>query len=395
MQDHDRVTRPSPVVAPIYQSTTFELDELSYRDIRATGGLEEIWYTRMRNPTVDAAANTIAKLEGAPAGIMTSSGMAAISTTLLALCKAGSRIVAARELYGDTYDLLIRDLRSLAVEVELVRAANLDSWKRALKRPATIVFAETLSNPQLVLVDIPEIAKLAHAVDATVVIDNTFASPFAVQPLRHGADLVVNSVTKYLNGHSDVVAGWVGGSADLIREVRRRVVTFGACLDPHAAFLVQRGLKTFRTRLSEQTETARSVATFLAQTPDVKTVFYPTQSDYPARHAARKLLRNGRTGAMVSFVLEGGDPRASRFVRCLRVATEATSLGGVETLVSLPHNSSHYSLTRDELAAAGITEGMVRLSVGLEESSALISDISQALDASSIARTIYEPVPKR
>jgi cystathionine beta-lyase/cystathionine gamma-synthase len=374
------LSRTNPVVPPIYQSTTFVLDDRSYKDIHE-GGLEETWYSRFSNPTVDTAAAEVANLEGAEAALMTSSGMSAIATTLLTILKSGTRMVAARELYGDTRDLLVRDLPRLGVEIVWVDADRIDDWRDAAEKGEALCFyAECLSNPQLKLLDIPAVSSLAQEVGAVLIVDNTFATPYMVHPLRLGADLVVHSATKFLNGHSDVIAGSVVGDEATVREIQRRIVTFGGCLDPHAAFLVRRGLKTFDVRLARQTSNAQEVADFLEGRKDVVRVDYPGLASYRWRKVAEKILEPGRTGAMVTFVVEGGDRRALAFMRRLKLAVEATSLGGVETLVSAPFNSSHFSLTESERQLAGIDSGMVRLSVGIEQSDLIINDIGQALD---------------
>jgi cystathionine beta-lyase/cystathionine gamma-synthase len=383
------LARTRPVVPPIYQSATFYLDDLAYKDIQE-GGLREHWYSRFANPTVDAAAAEIAALEGAEAALMTSSGMAAIATTLLTLlttahqdsaqtpsapARAG-RIVAARQVYGDTRDLLVRDLPALGVEVVMVDATDIGAWAEAIgAAPATVVYAETLSNPQLDLTDLPSLAELAHAGGAKLVVDNTFATPYTVNPLRHGADVVVHSATKFLSGHSDVIAGVVLGDADTVTEVQKRVITFGGCLDPHAAFLVWRGIQTFALRLERSCVTASTLAARLATNPEVVSV------RYPAGDIADRVMRPDRRGAMVAFTVQGGDARALAVMRRLTVASEATSLGGVETLVSTPFNSSHFSLTPAERVAARIDDGMIRLSCGIEDPEALIADVEAALAA--------------
>lgn len=375
--------RPQPVVPPIYQTVNFRLDETSYDDIRATGGLNEYWYSRFRNPTVDAAAAQIARLEGAEAGLMTSSGMAAIAVVLLTFLKAGDRVVAARELYGDTRDLLERDLRQLGITVDLVGAADLDGWRQAVGRaPVAVLYAESISNPQLRLLDVPVLADLAREAGARLVVDNTFATPLLIRPLEHGADVVIDSVTKFLNGHSDVTAGCISSGPAHIQQFQRRVITLGGSLDPHAAFLISRALRTVRLRLDRQMSTAARVAQFLASRPDVADVIYPGLAAYPQRELAARLLPAGHAGGMVTFVVEGGDQRGYDMMRRLRVLTEATSLGGVETLVSMPITSSQFNLSEKELTEAGIPPGMVRLSIGIEEPEDILSDLAQALDAS-------------
>jgi cystathionine beta-lyase/cystathionine gamma-synthase len=328
--------RTRPVVPPIHQSVTYFLDDQSYRDIQA-GGLEEIWYGRFRNPTVDVAAAEARRLEGADAAIMTSSGMAAIATTLLTLLRAGDRLVAATQVYGDTRDLLARDLPSWGFDVEQVDALDVDAWRAAVSAgPTKVVYVESLANPQLDLADLPAIAGVAHRAGASLVVDNTFATPYNVQPLTLGADVVVHSATKFLNGHSDAIAGVVAGTDDLVREVQRRIVTLGTCLDPHAAYLVWRGMQTFELRLARANATARELAKALAGRDDVISVRHPSLPGYERAQVANKVLRRDgdvlRTGGMVTFTVDGGDDRALRVIRRLETACEATSLGGVETL---------------------------------------------------------------
>ncbi|MEO5665236.1 MAG: aminotransferase class I/II-fold pyridoxal phosphate-dependent enzyme [Nocardioides sp.] len=377
--------RTRPVVPPIHQSVTYFLDDAAYKDIQA-GGLDEIWYGRFRNPTVDVAAEEIRRLEGSEAAFMTASGMGAIATTLLTLVRAGDRIVAARQVYGDSRDLLVRDLPAWGLDVVQVDALDLDAWRAAVAGgPTRVVYVETLANPQLDLADLPALAELAHAAGALLVVDNTFATPYSVQPLALGADIVVHSATKFLNGHSDVIAGVVAGGFDQVREVQRRVITLGTCLDPHAAYLVWRGLQTFELRLSRSNATARDLAAALAARDDVVRVRHPSLPDYErAEVAGRVLRRDGdrvRAGAMVTFTVAGGDERALRVMRRLEIGCEATSLGGVETLVSTPFNSSHFSLTPDERRAARIDDGMIRVSCGVEPSDLLVGDFLQAVDA--------------
>ncbi len=322
----------------------------------------------------------VRRLENGGDAFMTSSGMGAIATTLLTLLRSGDRIVVARELYGDTRDLFVRDLPALGVHVDLVSAADLDGWAAALgSGPVAVAYGEAMSNPQLRLLDIPAVAELAHAAGARLVVDATFASPFCVNPLALGADVVVHSATKFLNGHSDVIAGCVVADEDTITEVQKRVISFGTSLDPHAAFLVARGLKTFELRLARQCAGAAAVAAWLEDQPDVISVSYPGLSSHPDHEVAERTWRTDARGAMVTVVVEGGNERAARVLRSFEVFTEATSLGGVESLASAPHNSSQFSYSEEELALTGIEAGMIRLSIGLEDPGALINDLEVAL----------------
>lgn len=371
------------MVQPIYQTTIFSLDDQSYSDIRSTGGLRETWYSRFRNPTVDATAAAIAELEGGEAGLMTSSGMAAIATTLVTLVESGDRIVAAKELYGDTRDLLVRDLAAFGVEVVLVDTTDLKAWRKAVDNGRTkVLYGEMLSNPQLRLLDVRALVEIAASAGAALVVDNTFASAYTARPLALGADVVINSVTKFLNGHSDVTAGCVVSDASTIERIQQRLITFGTCLDPHAAFLVLRALKTFDIRLARQAGSALAVAEFLEQRDDVARVIYPGLRSYPQAALADRQLPADRRGGMVTFVVKGGDDRAERLMRKLKLIHEATSLGGVESLVSSPPTSSQFNLTAAELAEVGIEAGMLRLSVGVEPLADVIADLRQALDGS-------------
>lgn len=381
----DHTSRTYPVVPPIYQSTTFELDDDSYADIQATGGLQETWYSRFSNPTVDAAAAEVARLHGATRSLMTASGMAAIATTLLSLLRSGDALVASRQVYGDTDDLLDRDLPRLGIRVVRVDAFDTELWRRAVAehRP-TVVYGETLSNPQLRLMNIPGVAAIAHEAGARLVVDNTFATPWCARPLELGADVVVESATKFLAGHSDVVAGAVTlDDLELYDEVKRRVITFGGCLDAHAAFLAWRGMRTFGVRLAEACRSAAAIAAAMAEEPGVEHVRYPGRPDHPDAGAVVDAVMPGPKGAMLALVLAGGDERALQVLRRLRVAVEATSLGGVETLASTPFNSSHFNMTAAQRLAAGIPPGLLRLSVGLEGEDALIADLRQAIAATS------------
>lgn len=377
----NHTSRTAPVVPPIYQTTTFELDDSSYDDIQGTGGLHETWYSRFNNPTVDAAAAEVARLHGASHSLMTSSGMAAIATTLLTLLRSGDVLVASRQVYGDTDDLLDRDLPRLGITVVRVDAFNLGAWAAAVDehRPA-VLYGETMSNPALRVMDVPGLSRLASAAGARLVVDNTFATPYCARPLQLGADVVVESATKFLAGHSDVIAGAVTtDDGELHEEIQRRLITFGGCLDPHAAFLAWRGMRTFAVRMAEACRTAEAVAAAMAGHPGVDHVRHPSRPDHPDAGAVVDAVLPGPKGAMVGVVVEGGDERVLAVLRSLCVAVEATSLGGVETLASVPFNSSHFNMTAEQRLEAGIPPGLLRLSVGLEGEEAIVADLQQAL----------------
>jgi cystathionine beta-lyase/cystathionine gamma-synthase len=260
---------------------------------------------------------------------------------------------------------------------------DLDAWRRAVAEyDPDVLYGETLSNPALRLMDIPKVDRLAREAGATLVVDNTFATPHCVRPLTLGADVVVESATKFLAGHSDVVAGVVTADhVSLLEDIQRRMITLGGCLDPHPAFLVWRGMQTLRIRLIEECRTAAAIAAAMADDQDVERVLYPGRPDHPDAGEVTDAVMPGGPGAMVALVLSGGDERAFADIRRLRVPVEATSLGGVESLASLPFNSSHFNMTGAERLEAGIPPGLLRLSVGVEGAEALIEDLRQALAA--------------
>ena len=380
----NHTSKTAPVVPPIYQTTTFELDDSSYEDIQGTGGLHATWYSRFNNPTVDAAAAEVARLHDARHSLMTSSGMAAIATTLLTLLRSGDVLLASRQVYGDTDDLLNRDLPRLGINVVRVDAFDVDAWAEAVEQhhPA-VLYGETMSNPQLRLLDLPALSRLARSADARLVVDNTFATPYCARPLQLGADVVVESATKFLAGHSDVIAGAITtDDLELHEEIQRRLITLGGCLDPHAAFLAWRGMRTFGVRMAESCRAAAALAAMMADEVGVEHVRHPSRPDHPDAGPVVDVVMPGAKGAMVALVVEGGDERVLALLRGLRVAVEATSLGGVETLASVPFNSSHFNMTAEQRLESGIPPGLLRLSVGLEGEQALVEDLRQALASS-------------
>jgi cystathionine beta-lyase/cystathionine gamma-synthase len=373
-----RASREVPeVVAPIAQTSTFLLDDEAYA--RMLGGQvgEALIYTRIRNPTLDVVQRRIAALEGAEACLVFASGMAAIHSSVMSLAPRGSRIVAHRELYGSTWDLLVNFLQPLGITTVLADLNDAGERARALEGGAAVVYCESISNPTMTVADVPAIARDAKERGAKLVVDATFATPVLQRPLELGADLVVHSATKYLGGHSDLIGGAACGSASLLRGVFRWLQLAGGCMDPHAAFLLDRGIKTLPLRMRAHVENARALAASLAQDARVADVLYPGLEGHASFARARAVL--AAPGGMLSFVVKGGDAAALRFVRNLRLALEASSLGGVETLVSLPFNTSHVKLSEKERAAAGIPPGLVRVSVGIEDPADLVEDFAQAL----------------
>lgn len=366
------------VVAPIVQSTTFLLDDRSYAEMLAGRVDQALIYTRLGNPTLDAVEEKIAALEGAEEAYVFASGMAAIHAAVMSLVQSGSRIVAHRELYGSTWDLLHNFLSRFGVTTTFVDLGDERALAAALREKPAVVYCESISNPTLNVSDIPRIARSAHAAGGRVIVDATFATPVLQRPLALGADLVVHSATKYLGGHSDLIGGAVCGSKALMPAVYRWLQLAGGCMDPHAAFLLDRGIKTLPLRMRAHAQGAQRVAERLEGHPRVTRVLYPGLASHPSHALAKSLL--ALPGGMLSFVVEGGDEAALRVVRRLELALEASSLGGVESLVSLPFNTSHVRLSPAERMAAGIAPGFVRVSIGIEEPDDLIADFEQALE---------------
>jgi cystathionine beta-lyase/cystathionine gamma-synthase len=370
---------PTGMTTPVFQSVTYELGADEYADIEATGGANTWWYTRLGNPTIAAVAAKIAALEVAETALLFSSGMAAIATTLLALVPAGGRVIAARDLYGDVYTLLARELPRHGRSAAFVPIDDLDGWRSELARGADVLYVETMSNPMLRVADLRALASLAHDAGALAVADATFTPPSLLRTLEQGFDVVAHSATKFLNGHSDLVAGTVAGSAAVLDPVRRQAEILGGCLDPAAAAMLDRGLRTLVVRTERQCRSALALARWLRERPEVEHVAHPHLDDHPDSSLARTLLPGG--AAIVSFRVRGGNGRALALLDALRVIRQATSLGGVETLASAPHNTSHLRLTDAERAAAGILPGTIRMSVGLEDLDDLRADLEAALRA--------------
>ena len=374
-------SEPAPahgaVVTPVYQTSTFLLDDETYDAIVAGRGREGLIYSRYANPSQRVVQAKIAALEGAEDALVFSSGMAAISSAVAALTDAGDHVLASRDLYGGTQTLFRDHLPRWGRSASFVDLRDPAAVTAAIRPETKLLYAETLSNPTLRVADLPALGALAKRRGLRFVVDSTFATPLGCHPLDHGADLVVHSASKYLNGHSDLIAGAVAGSKEVVDLVWPHLKLLGGCLDPHACFLLERGIKTLAVRMRAHAEGARAVAEALEAHPQVQQVLYPGLPSHPDHALAQRLLRN--PGGMVSFVVQGGDPAALRLCRALQVSKEATSLGGVETLVSLPFNTSHVAMSAEDRAAAGIVPGMVRLSVGIEDPADLIADLVAAL----------------
>ena len=358
------------VVMPIFQSSTYEYDgEPNYHDVR---------YIRLNNNPNQLVLNEkLAALEGTENALVTSSGMAAISATLLTVLSAGDHLLALDCLYGGTHGLVTKDLPQFDISHSFIDGDDPDSWEQWLTPKTKTIYIETLTNPLLQVADIQAVAKFAKKHGLVSIIDNTFASPVNFRPAEWGIDVVIESCTKFLNGHNDLVAGAVAGKRDMIRLIKERLDHLGGSLDPHACFLLHRGLKTLALRLRYQNESALRIARFLSQHPAVERVNYPGLKSHP-QHARAQELFDG-FGGMISFELNGGAEAADRFLHSSELAAVAVSMGGPETLMVRPAQAVHSNLSPEERARSGISETLIRLSVGLEATEDLIADFAQAL----------------
>lgn len=370
------------LTTPIYQTSTFEFDSVEQGGRRFAGQEPGYIYTRLANPTVAAVEEKVAALEGGEAALGTAAGMGAISSALWSSVVAGDEIVASDTLYGCTFALLNHGMTKFGVNVKFVDMAKLENVKAALSPATKVVYLETPCNPTLKVVDIAEIAKIAHGYskDIRVIVDNTFASPYLQQPLKLGADVVVHSATKYINGHGDVIAGFVVGSAEFVGKVRMfglKDMT-GAVMSPFDAFLIARGLKTLDIRMEKHCANAMKVARFLHDHPAVAKVYYPGLEDFEGYEIAKKQMK--LPGGMMSIELKADRDKVAAALNKLQLCTIAVSLGDAETLVEHAASMTHSTYTKEELAASGISEGLVRISVGLEDAEDIIADMKAVLD---------------
>lgn len=370
--------QPGPLVTPIVQTATFTFGS-SAEMRRYLDGDEELYlYTRYANPTLHALEEALAALEGAEAGLVFASGMAASTTALLSLLEPGDEVVASAALYGGTTRLIRDVLARLGFGFKLVPVAELGDLARHLGPRSRVVMVESPTNPAVDVVDLAALAASAHDRGLVLVVDNTFGTPILQNPLSLGADLVMHSLTKALAGHSDLIGGALVGSRARIDAARSLLKVLGGCLDPHAAFLALRGLKTLHLRVARQCENALALARHLEGRGKVVQVVYPGLPSHP-RHAIARRQMAGGFGGMVSFVLDGGLAAAERFYDGLRLVARAASLGGVETLVSLPIHTSHHGYSEEQLRAAGVDAGMVRVSLGVEDVADILEDVERAL----------------
>jgi cystathionine beta-lyase/cystathionine gamma-synthase len=363
-----------PLATPIYQTSTFEVTDMQ-EQLRVMH--TDSFYTRYGNPTHTTAEKAIAELEGADAALLFASGMAAITTSILALVKAGDHIVAQRDIYGGVTKFLSQWLPKMGVETTFVDTNDIDQHERAIRPNTKLLHIESPTNPSVRVVDLEKIATLARKHGLTTTIDSTFATPINCRPAEWGIDLVLHSGTKYFGGHSDIICGIAAGRSDLIEQIHHARTTLGGCVDPHAAFLLLRGIKTLAVRVERQNENALRLAEFLSQHPKVTRVHYPMLKDHPDHAIARKQMKGA--GGVLSFEVDGTGADACRVAEALNLFTLAPSLGGVDSLVTIPVLTSHYMIDPELRRKMRVTEQMIRLSVGIEHVDDLIADLEKGL----------------
>lgn len=372
-----------PLAASIHQTATFEVTD-NEEQLRVTP--TDHFYTRYGNPTNTVAEQIVAQLEGTDRALTFASGMGAITTTLLALLKAGDHVVAQRDIYGGTTKFLSQWLPKYGVETTFVDTTDYAQHERAIRPNTRLLYLESPTNPLIRIVDLKRVAAIARKAGILSMIDSTFATPFNTRPAEYGIDLVMHSATKYLSGHTDLICGVVAGRNELIEKVWGTRTTIGNCMDPHASWMLIRGMKTLALRVGRQNESALRIAEFLSQHAKVRSVHYPFLKSHPQSAVARDQMRGG--GGMVSFEVEGTGKDACRVSEAMRLFTLAPSLGGAESLVSIPVMTSHAMISAEQRAAMGVTEQLVRLSVGIEHVDDLIADLEYALAAVGDRQTV-------
>jgi cystathionine beta-lyase/cystathionine gamma-synthase len=342
------------------------------------GSSAEVLYTRYgNNPNQVDIGRRLALLEGAEAALFVASGMGAAALAHLAVLRPGDHLLSSEWIYGGVHRLFTQEFGRLGIDVSFVNPTESRTWKRAMRKTTRALFVETPTNPLMRVIDLEPIATLCKAEGLALIVDSTFASPMNLRPLEHGADIVIHSATKYLNGHTDVIAGAVAGTEQVVEEVRRLMQVWGQAIDPFAAWLIDRGLRTLAVRVARHNATGLAVAEWCAKQDAITRVHYPGLPSHPDHELARRQL--GGFGGMLGLELNGGVRAAERFLSALTLAAHAPSLGGVETLVSEPRLTSHASLTAAQRAQAGIPDGFIRFSLGLEDADDLIADFAQAL----------------
>ena len=366
------------VVPPIYQTSTFKFESSKHGADLFKGEAKGYIYTRMGNPTIEAMEKAVAELEGGYKALGCASGMAAINTALTALLKTGDHVVCSKSVYGPTNTLLANVFSKYGVETTFVDTDIIENMKSAVKKNTTVIYVESPGNPTLAVTDLKAAAEIAHENNALLVVDNTFMSPVLQRPIDFGADVVVHSMTKFLNGHADVVAGIiVVKDEETYKHFRKTLNQLGGVIDPFNSFLVHRGLKTLYIRMKQHCENAMKVAEYLEKHSAVEWIKYPGLKSFPGYELGLKQHKD--FGGMISFELKGGYEAGEKVMNSVKFCQLAVSLGGVETLVQHPASMTHASMGKEMRETAGITEGLVRLSVGIENADDIIHDLEQAL----------------
>jgi cystathionine beta-lyase/cystathionine gamma-synthase len=378
----DLSKKNGPLSTPIYQTSTFEVTD-NEQQVRAS--TSDKFYTRYGNPTHTVAEAAIAQLEGTDAALLFASGMAAITTSIFSLLKSGDHIVAQRDVYGGASKFLSSWLPKFGIETTFVDTTEYEQHAQAIRANTKLLYLESPTNPTLRIVDLKRVTALAKERGITTLIDSTFATPINSRPAEFGVDLVMHSGTKYFGGHSDLICGIVAGPWELIKKIHDTRTTLGGILDPHAAWLLLRGIKTLAVRVQRENENALRVAQFLAQHAKVRHVNYPFLEGHPQRALAIEQMQGG--GGVVSFEVEGSGEDARHVAEALHLFTLAPSLGGVDSLVSIPVLTSHAMISPEQRRKMGVTEQLIRLSVGIESADDLIADLEQAL-------TVVKSVPQ-
>ncbi|MCC0563107.1 aminotransferase class I/II-fold pyridoxal phosphate-dependent enzyme [Brevibacillus borstelensis] len=374
-QPCDKTGAVAPAVVP---AVAYAFSDADAAAAVVSGEREGTYYGRYGNPTIASLEMKIAALENGEAALGVSSGMAAISGALLAFLKQGDHVVCTKDVYGGSHKFLTSLAPRFGIEVDFVDCTKLAAVKQAIKPNTRVLYLETPSNPCLTVLDLRELSRLAHEHGLTVIVDNTFMTPYLQKPLELGADVVVHSATKYLNGHGDVIAGFIVGKQDVIRFIRKNIMgDLGQNLNAWDAFLILRGLKTLGLRIRQHCQSAEAIARYLEAHPAIERVYYPGLASHPQHELAKRQMSG--MGGIVSFEVRGGYEAAKSFINGLRLAMISFSLGDPETLVQHPASMTHFSIPPEEREAFHITEGLIRLSTGLEDVSDIIEDLEQAL----------------
>jgi cystathionine beta-lyase/cystathionine gamma-synthase len=367
-----------PSVQPIYQTAVYEFADLTQVDEIWDGLKPGFIYGRYGSPNHTSLETIVAKLEGAESALASASGMASITLSLLSFLEAGDEVIVANDCYGGSVSLAAQDFRRFGITTRFVSTANRNEIETAFTSKTKAMLVETLSNPLWNVVDVADVAALCHRRGAKLIVDNTVATPYLVRPLAAGADAVVHSATKFLAGHDDVVAGVLAGSTNFIRRARETAICMGPSLSPFDAWLTVRGIKTFALRIERTCSNALAVAKYLKEHSAVQNVYYPGLQTHPQHEIVRRTMR-GIGGGMLSFELKGGSGAAGKFLKNLRLIRFAPTLGGVATTISHPASTSHRALTADQRREAGITDSLLRLSIGIEEPEDLALELQRAL----------------